>query len=120
MGVADGVGGWVDSGVDPSLFAQALMYSSHNYSHDSWAGEPEIDPTQDHEHSEDVRGREITPYECLDLAYRRVLREQLVEAGGLASLLGRPTDLILFSFTGSSTACLLTLNSSSGVLRSAK
>ncbi|KAG8217509.1 phosphatase 2C-like domain-containing protein [Butyriboletus roseoflavus] len=100
FGIADGVGGWVDSGVDPSLFAQALMYSAHNYSRDSWAGEPEIDPTQDHEHREDVRGWEITPYECLDLAHRRVIQEQLVEAG-------------------SSTACLLTLNSSSGVLRSA-
>lgn len=81
LGVADGVGGWVDSGVDPSLFAQALMYYSHNYSRDSWAGEPEVDPTQDHEHHEDVRGWEITPYECLDLAYRRVLRQKLVEAG---------------------------------------
>jgi protein phosphatase PTC7 len=100
FGVADGVGGWVDSGVDPSLFAQALMFYAHDYSRISWAGEPEIDPTQDHEHHEDVRGREITPYKCLDLAYRQVLREQLVEAG-------------------SSTACLLTLNSSSGVLRSA-
>ncbi|KAF8136348.1 phosphatase 2C-like domain-containing protein [Boletus edulis] len=100
FGVADGVGGWVDSGVDPSLFAQALMFYAHNFSHDSWAGEPEIDPTQDHGQHEDVRGREMTPYECLDLAYHRVLEEQLVEAG-------------------SSTACLLTLNSSSGVLRSA-
>jgi protein phosphatase PTC7 len=76
------------------------MFYAHDYSRISWAGEPEIDPTQDHEHHEDVRGREITPYKCLDLAYRQVLREQLVEAG-------------------SSTACLLTLNSSSGVLRSA-
>ncbi|KAF8447971.1 phosphatase 2C-like domain-containing protein [Boletus edulis BED1] len=100
FGVADGVGGWVDSGVDPSLFAQALMFYAHNSSHDSWAGEPEIDPTQDHGQHEDVRGREMTPYECLDLAYHQVLEEQLVEAG-------------------SSTACLLTLNSSSGVLRSA-
>jgi len=73
------------------------MYFAHNYSRDSWAGEPEIDPTQDHEHHEDDRGWEITPYDCLDLAYRRVLREQLVEAGGLKSLLGR-TDLTLLFF----------------------
>lgn len=83
FGVADGVGGWVDSGVDPSLFAQALMYYSHNYSRDSWAGEPEVDPTQDHDHYKDIQGREITPYACLDLAYRQVLRQQLVEAGAL-------------------------------------
>ncbi|EED77102.1 predicted protein [Postia placenta Mad-698-R] len=30
FGVADGVGGWIDSGVDPSLFSQALMY------HQNW------------------------------------------------------------------------------------
>ncbi|KAG9318474.1 phosphatase 2C-like domain-containing protein [Chiua virens] len=59
-----------------------------------------LTPTQDHEHNKAVRGWELTPYECLDLAYHRVLREKFVEAG-------------------SSTACLLTLNSSSGVLRSA-
>ncbi|KAH0830559.1 phosphatase 2C-like domain-containing protein [Lanmaoa asiatica] len=119
FGVADGVGGWVDSGVDPSLFAQALMYCAHNHSRDSWAGEPEIDPTQDHEDHHDVRGWEITPYECLDLAYRRVLGEQLVEAGGLMPLLLAVPISPYFSLAGSSTACLLTLNSSSGVLRSA-
>lgn len=26
LGVADGVGGWAESGVDPSVFSQALMY----------------------------------------------------------------------------------------------
>ncbi|KAF9227935.1 protein serine/threonine phosphatase 2C [Gyrodon lividus] len=100
LGVADGVGGWVDSGVDPSLFAQTLMYHAYRYSRDSWAGEPEIDPTQDYEVRERVEGWEMTPYECLELAYHGVLREKLVQAG-------------------SSTACLLSLNTSSGVLRTA-
>jgi len=76
------------------------MYHAYRYSRDSWAGEPEIDPTQDYEARERVEGWEMTPYECLELAYHGVLREKLVEAG-------------------SSTACLLSLNSSSGVLRSA-
>ncbi|KIJ69408.1 hypothetical protein HYDPIDRAFT_106015 [Hydnomerulius pinastri MD-312] len=100
FGVADGVGGWVDSGVDPSLFAQTLMYHAHRYSRDSWAGEPEIDPTQDYEVRERVEGWEMTPYECLELAYHGVLREKLVQAG-------------------SSTACMISLNTSSGVLRAA-
>ncbi|KAH7930759.1 protein serine/threonine phosphatase 2C [Leucogyrophana mollusca] len=100
FGVADGVGGWIDSGVDPSLFAQTLMYHAHRYSQTSWAGEPEIDPTQEYEVREKVEGWEMTPFECLELAYHGVLRERLVEAG-------------------SSTACLVHLNSSSGILRSA-
>lgn len=100
FGVADGVGGWVDSGVDPSLFSQSLMYHAHRYSRNAWAGEPEIDPTMDYEEREQVEGWEMTPYECLDLAYGGVLREKFVQAG-------------------SSTACIVTLNASSGVLRSA-
>ncbi|TFK29931.1 protein serine/threonine phosphatase 2C [Coprinopsis marcescibilis] len=100
FGVADGVGGWVDSGVDPSLFSQALMFHAHRYSRNAWAGEPEVDPTMDYEEREQVEGWEMTPYECLDLAYGGVLREKFVQAG-------------------SSTACIISLNAASGVLRSA-
>jgi len=96
FGVADGVGGWVESGVDPALFSQALMYHAHRYSRNAWAGEPEIDPTMDYEEREQIEGWEMTPYECLDLAYGGVLREKYVQA-----------------------ACIISLNASSGVLRSA-
>jgi protein phosphatase PTC7 len=71
----------VESGVDPSLFSQALMYHAHRYSRSAWAGEPEIDPTLDYEEREQIEGWEMTPYECLDLAYGGVLRERLVQAG---------------------------------------
>lgn len=81
LGVADGVGGWVDSGVDPSLFSQALMYHAHRYSRGSWAGEPEIDPTLEYEKREETEGWELTPQQCLDMAYGGVLRERFVEAG---------------------------------------
>ncbi|KAI4518157.1 phosphatase 2C-like domain-containing protein [Schizophyllum commune] len=96
----DGVGGWADSGVDPALFAQAMMYHTARYSRAAWAGEPEIDPTLDYEEREEVEGWELTPYECMDLAYGGVLRER--------GVLG-----------GASTACLITLNAASGLLRSA-
>ncbi|KAH6918592.1 phosphatase 2C-like domain-containing protein [Coprinopsis sp. MPI-PUGE-AT-0042] len=100
FGVADGVGGWVDSGVDPSLFSQALMYHAHRYSRNAWAGEPEIDPTLDYEEREQIEGWEMAPLECLDLAYGGVLREKFVQAG-------------------SSTALIISLNAASGLLRSA-
>ncbi|KAI6039064.1 hypothetical protein EDC04DRAFT_2895782 [Pisolithus marmoratus] len=77
------------------------MYYAYHSSRDSWAGEPEIDPTQDQQEPTRVDGRELTPYQCLDLAYHGVLRDKLVEAG-------------------SSTACLVSLNAASGVLRAAK
>ncbi|KAJ6610186.1 phosphatase 2C-like domain-containing protein [Mycena sp. CBHHK59/15] len=100
LGVADGVTGWLESGVDPALFSQALMYHAHRYARSAWAGEPEVDPTLDYEEREQVEGWELTPYECMDLAYGGVLRERRVEAG-------------------SSTACIISLNSATGLLRSA-
>jgi protein phosphatase PTC7 len=65
--VADGVTGWLESGVDPSLFSQALMFHAHRYSRSAWAGEPEVDPAQDYEEREQVEGWELTPYECMDV-----------------------------------------------------
>lgn len=57
------------------------MYHAHRYSRSAWAGEPEIDPTMDYEERERIEGWEMTPYECLDLAYGGVLREKYVQAG---------------------------------------
>ncbi len=118
FGVADGVGGWVDVGVDPSVFSQALMYHAHRYSRNAWAGEPEIDPMQNYEEREEVEGWEMTPQECLELAYGGVLRERSVEAGTNTFLFGRLCRLSMLS--GSSTACIININAASGVLRSAK
>lgn len=100
LGIADGVGGWVLSGVDPSLFSQALMYHAYRYSSAGWAGEPEVDPTLDYAEREQIEGWELTPMAAMEMAYGGVLRERDVTAG-------------------SSTACILTLNSSSGLLRAA-
>jgi hypothetical protein len=57
------------------------MYHAHRYSRNAWAGEPEIEPTMDYEEREQIEGWEMTPYECLDLAYGGVLREKYVQAG---------------------------------------
>ncbi|KAJ7765515.1 phosphatase 2C-like domain-containing protein [Mycena maculata] len=100
LGVADGVTGWLESGVDPALFSQALMFHAHRYSRSAWVGEPEVDPSLEYEEREEVEGWELTPYECMDLAYGGVLREKMVEAG-------------------SSTACIISLNSATGLLRAA-
>ncbi|KIM33310.1 hypothetical protein M408DRAFT_326073 [Serendipita vermifera MAFF 305830] len=85
-------------GVDPAMFSQALMFHAHRYSKGAWAGEPETDPTQDFD--EPVEGWELTPQECIDLAYGGVIREKSV-------------------LCGSSTACIINLNASSGLLRAA-
>ncbi|KAJ8700161.1 Protein phosphatase 2C 7, variant 3 [Pleurotus ostreatus] len=96
------------------------MYHAHRYARNAWAGEPEVDPTLDYEEREQIEGWEMTPIECLDLAYGGVLRERFVNAGSY-SVWWNPTEqrLTLSCITGSSTACLVTLNASSGLLRSA-
>ncbi|KAJ7109372.1 phosphatase 2C-like domain-containing protein [Mycena epipterygia] len=100
LGVADGVGGWIEQGVDCSMFSQALMYYAHGHFENGWAGEPEINPILEAPVEAAPEGVEMTPSQCLELAYHDVLADDSVEAG-------------------SSTACLLTINSSSGILQSA-
>ncbi|KAF8212241.1 phosphatase 2C-like domain-containing protein [Mycena galopus ATCC 62051] len=98
LGLGDGVGGWIDQGIDCSLFSQGLMYYAHRHFENGWAGEPEIDPIIASDATPE--GVEMTPSKALQLAHRDVLADASIKAG-------------------SSTACLLTLNASSGVLRSA-
>lgn len=81
LGVADGVGAWVESGIDPSLFSQALCYHAHRYSKTAWAGEPETEPGEPYD--DPVEGWELTPQECIELSHGGVLRERTVQAGQL-------------------------------------
>jgi len=98
FGVADGVGAWVQSGIDPSLFSQALCYHAQRYSKNAWSGEPETELGDYYE--EPVEGWELTPQECIELSHGGVLRERGVPAG-------------------SSTVCILNLNARTGLLRAA-
>ncbi|KAK4058633.1 Protein phosphatase 2C 7 [Microbotryomycetes sp. JL221] len=59
MAVADGVGGWTESGVDPSHFSQALMFYAHN----------------------SVNQGTTDPKKILEEAYDQVLKEKRVVAG---------------------------------------
>jgi len=82
LGVADGVGGWISSGVDPSKFSQALMYHCARHFSSSWAGEPPSDPIDwDMQPGDTVEGGEMTPHACLELAHTAVLGERAIEAG---------------------------------------
>jgi protein phosphatase PTC7 len=86
VGVADGVGGWIESGIDPSLFSQALMYHSVRYAQATWAGEPEVDPTEG-ETRDQAGGLEMTPQELISSAYGAVLREKSIIAGACTFVL---------------------------------
>lgn len=97
FGVADGVGGnahsttsqlsytnclhnigWGDI-LDPGLFSQALMYYASEAAAQNWPSEPESDPTS--EVPIQVPGKELSPTECLDIAFKGVLRDRHVEGG---------------------------------------
>ncbi|PWZ02918.1 hypothetical protein BCV70DRAFT_8286 [Testicularia cyperi] len=95
IGVADGVGGWTESGVDPSLFSQALMFYASKSASRAAANPDRIDV------SDAESGMQaITPNMVLAEAFEQVLKEPLVVAG-------------------SATACVLTMDSTKGTLRSA-
>ena len=57
------------------------MYHSHRYAKAGWAGEPEVDTTQEYEDREAVEGWELHPRDCLNWAYQATLRERAVVAG---------------------------------------
>lgn len=61
MGVADGVGGWEESGIDPSHFAQCLMWNARRA----------------------VEGGVNGPREVMEKAYEGVTQEKGVLAGGV-------------------------------------
>ncbi|PWN48732.1 hypothetical protein IE53DRAFT_389062 [Violaceomyces palustris] len=114
MGVADGVGGWTENGVDPSLFSQALMFHASKRASETHAC-PERMTEQDERQPDQGKAGGVgekeksrpnpphpgSPKELLSHAYRKVLEEE--------------KEVI----AGSATACIITLDSSKGKLRSA-
>lgn len=79
LGIADGVGGWNESGVNPALFATALMYYGARYCKEAFVGEATaVDGGEDEDLTSSLV---LDPRECLRLAYESVLRDDLVEAG---------------------------------------
>ncbi|KAF8605232.1 hypothetical protein BDV93DRAFT_490502 [Ceratobasidium sp. AG-I] len=99
LGVSDGVGGWSDDGVDPSLFSQSLMHFASKHAATSWAGEPDYDPIEETAKLEksDVT---LSPVEIIARAYQNVLDEPAVQCG-------------------SSTACIVNIDAQSGRLSAA-
>ncbi|CAO1623152.1 unnamed protein product [Parajaminaea phylloscopi] len=69
LGVADGVGSWSQSGIDPALFSQALMYhASDAFEQRSASSAAASDP-------------QLHPRQLLSHAYKQVLAEDGVPAG---------------------------------------
>ncbi|KAH7343474.1 phosphatase 2C-like domain-containing protein [Rhizoctonia solani] len=99
LGIADGVGGWSEDGVDPSLFSQALMYYASKYASSSWAGEPDFDPIEGTS-APGKTEKSLSPVEIMSMAYQDVLDEPSVECG-------------------SSTACIVNIDAQSGKLSAA-
>ncbi|KAI9709309.1 MAG: hypothetical protein M1820_003429 [Bogoriella megaspora] len=67
FGVADGVGGWVDSGIDPADFAHSLC----NYMRKSATGYPN-----------GFKEQPIRPKDILQIGYSRVMKDDTVIGGG--------------------------------------
>ncbi|KAI9241799.1 MAG: phosphatase 2C-like domain-containing protein [Podila humilis] len=91
LGVADGVGGWSEFGVDPALFSWALMEHAEKIARLT-------DNIADMRDDPESKDRVLDAQTILDGAYHRLVESGNVEAG-------------------SSTACILSLCKSTGTLR---
>ena len=72
FGVADGVGGWQDQGVDPSHFSHGLcgLMAGTAYAHEGLA-----------------EGKNVRPRELMQIAYDAVMHNPRIVAGGCTASL---------------------------------
>lgn len=77
-GVADGVGGWSESGVDPSAFSQALMFYADKAAQSALVSEK---PSDASDASEWTDGDETYPHNILQKAFDDVQKDSEIEAG---------------------------------------
>ncbi|KAF9932922.1 Protein phosphatase PTC7 [Mortierella alpina] len=102
LGVADGVGGWSELGVDPALFSWALMNNAENIARltDSAPAEADMESFPGNALATDLsREKKVLDAQTiLDGAYTELVQSGTVEAG-------------------SSTACILSLCKTTGTLR---
>ncbi|KAF9363299.1 hypothetical protein BGX34_004434 [Mortierella sp. NVP85] len=97
LGVADGVGGWAEMGVDPSLFSWALMNNAENIARLTDRAEQQND-TSARNLAASSESNILDAQSILDGAYNELVQSGTVEAG-------------------SSTACILSLCKLTGTLR---
>ncbi|GAA5971655.1 hypothetical protein JCM11641_000675 [Rhodosporidiobolus odoratus] len=136
MGVADGVGGWEEQGVDPSHFSQALMYFARERVRLSASCAASRSSTPSEEDTwtwpQDVETRDAeTLKNLLQGAYDDVQKEdtwtwpqdvETRDAETLKNLLQGAYDDVQKEkgiVAGSSTACLAALDAETGVLHAA-
>ncbi|KAI6824656.1 protein serine/threonine phosphatase 2C [Hortaea werneckii] len=88
FGVADGVGGWQDSGVDPSDFSHGLCGlmagTAKTYEGLSLSQEEQ----EEQEKDDGGRRRNVRPRELLQVAYDAVIGNPRIVAGGCTASLG--------------------------------
>jgi protein phosphatase PTC7 len=88
LGVADGVGGWVDSGVNPADFSRRLCRhmaraaAAGVLTAEPYAGEAEEDEGDDVSTARTEQRRLLRPVELLEHGYAHVLADPGVWAGG--------------------------------------
>ncbi|KAG9100492.1 hypothetical protein FS749_015085 [Ceratobasidium sp. UAMH 11750] len=87
----------ISTGVDPSLFSQALMHFASKHASTSWAGEPDFDPIVE---TTSPAKLSLSPKNIVSNAYQDVLNEPAVQCG-------------------SSTACIVNIDAQTGRLAAA-
>jgi protein phosphatase PTC7 len=107
IGVADGVGGWSENGIDPALFSQSLLYHAADYAKQHYACPEriEVDDLEEAFSSKPLfnntsTAESGTPLDVLQYAFDQTQKQTEVPAG-------------------SATACLVSFDATKGVIRTA-
>jgi protein phosphatase PTC7 len=133
FGVADGVGGWSENGIDPALFSQSLMYHSAQYARDFYACPERLE-------AEDMEYKHPSPSSSSSSSSTSSPKASTASSSPPSSPsqssnshqnreVGTPLDVLEYAFqktqeqtevpAGSATACIVSFDSSKGIIRTA-
>ncbi len=103
-GVADGVGGWREYGIDPSLFSSSLMEACKSLIDNKLI---DLNP--------------LTLKELLSRGYKQLLEDKqcIIGKEKKKTIERKKTNFLLFFFLGSSTACIIALHKEKSILHTA-
>ncbi|EJT73343.1 hypothetical protein GGTG_10187 [Gaeumannomyces tritici R3-111a-1] len=84
LGVADGVGGWMDSGVDPADFSHGLCGNMASFAYSYRAPKPTESPQK----PQAAQAQALTPRRLMQLGYDALCADGSIPAGGSTAVVG--------------------------------
>ncbi|CAK7228421.1 Protein phosphatase 2C 7 [Sporothrix bragantina] len=90
LAVADGVGGWMESGVDPADFSHGLCeyMASAAYEHGKGAGKRQAASSSSSSSSKEQETPALSARRLMEIGYQAVRHDRSIQAGGSTAIVG--------------------------------